>query len=102
MGSFSRILTALMPAMVEKVVAINEVPMMLNGATDLATARTPTAVAGINWIELVLMARQVHIAFVATPGRGFKVSRSFIARIPSGVAAFDRPSMLAARFMRIE
>jgi len=50
-------------------------------------ARTAIAVAGMSWIELVLIARYVHIALVAVPGRGLSVSRSFMARSPSGVAA---------------
>ena len=53
-------------------------------------------------MEAVLMARKVHIAFVATPGLRFSVSRSAMARSPSGVAALPRPSMLAAMFMTIE
>ncbi len=48
------------------------------------------------------MARKVHIAFVATPGRGFSRSRSCIARKPSGVAAFANPNMFAAMFITIE
>ena len=42
------------------------------------------------------------MAFVATPGLGFNFSRSCIARNPSGVAAFAKPSILAAMFMTIE
>ena len=53
-------------------------------------------------MEDVLIARKVHIAFVAVPGRGFRVSRCCMARRPSGVAAFERPSMLAAMFITME
>ena len=60
------------------------------------------AVAGINCTELVLIARKVHIALVATPGRGLSVSKSRIARSPSGVAALPRPSMFAAMFINID
>src|SRR5450759_1939073 len=91
-----------MPAMVENVVAIIAVPMMAEGFFEPATAITATAVAGINWMELVLIARNVHMAFVAMPGRGFSVSKSFIARMPSGVAALERPRMFAAMFISIE
>ncbi len=60
------------------------------------------AVTGSNCTELVLMARNMHMALVATPGVRFRVSRSFMARSPSGVAAFANPSMLAAIFISIE
>ena len=43
-----------------------------------------------------------HIAFEATPGRGFNDSKSRIARSPSGVAALPSPSMLAAMFISID
>src|SRR6185436_5614990 len=101
-GSFSSNFTAVIPAMVEQTVAMIAVPMMAEGFFEPATASTATAVAGINWIELVLIARNVHIAFDATPGRGLSVAKSFIARMPSGVAALARPRMFAAMFMSIE
>src|ERR1041385_3779352 len=91
-----------MPAMVENVVAIIAVPIIAEGFFELFTAITATAVAGINWMELVLIARKVHIAFVAMPGRGLSVSKSFIARMPSGVAALFKPRMFAAMFISIE
>ena len=83
-------------------VAKNAVPTMTVGLTDPAAARIAIAVAGINCTELVLIARNVHIAFDATPGRGFIDSKSRIARNPSGVAALPRPSMFAAMFINIE
>jgi hypothetical protein len=49
-----------------------------------------------------LIARKVHIASVAIPGRRFNVSKSFIARIPNGVAAFANPRKFAAMFISIE
>src|SRR6266487_2739143 len=91
-----------MPARVENVVAMIAVPMMAEGFFEWLTASTATAVAGINWMELVLIARKVHMALVAIPGRGLSVSRSFIARMPSGVAALERPRMFAAMFISIE
>src|SRR5688572_31532906 len=91
-----------MPAIVEQIVAMMAVPTMADGFLEPATARMPTAVAGMSWMELVLMARNVHIAFVARPGRGLSVSKSFIARIPIGVAALLRPRMLAAMFINME
>ena len=44
----------------------------------------------------MLIAKNVHMAFVAVPGLGFSFSRSCMARRPSGVAALLRPSMFAA------
>ena len=60
------------------------------------------AVTGTICTELVLIARNVHMAFVAVPGLRLSDSRSFIARRPSGVAALPKPSMLAAMFITIE
>ena len=57
---------------------------------------------GRSCTELVLIARNVHIAFVAVPGCGFSFSRSRMARRPSGVAALSNPSMLEAIFMTID
>ena len=70
------------PAAVEQMVAMNAVPMMEVGLAAPAAERIPTVVAGMSWIELVLIARNVHMALVATPGRGFSVSRSCMARRP--------------------
>ena len=83
-------------------VASSAVPTIAVGRVDPAAARSAMAVAGINCTDAVLIARNVHIAFDATPGRGLSVSRSRIARNPSGVAAFPSPSMFAAMFMSIE
>src|SRR5881227_1735880 len=83
-------------------VARSAVPTMAVGRDDPAAARIAIAVAGINCTELVLIARNVHIAFEATPGRGFSDSRSRIARSPSGVAALPSPSMFAAMFINMD
>jgi hypothetical protein len=56
-------------------VASNAVPTIAVGRVEPDAARIAIAVAGTNWTELVLIARKVHIAFVATPGRGFSDSR---------------------------
>ena len=77
-------------------------PTITVGRAAPAAARIAIAVAGINCTELVLIAKKVHIAFEATPGRGFNDSKSRIARSPSGVAAFPSPSMFAAIFISIE
>src|SRR6266700_6903990 len=83
-------------------VAIIDVPTMALGLLELPAARIAMAVTGMSCTELVLMARKVHIALVAVPGRGLRDSRSAIARRPSGVAALPKPSMLAAMFISIE
>ena len=57
------------------------------------------AVAGISWMEAVFVARKVHMALLAIPGRGLSVSRYFIALSPIGVAALPSPSILAAMFI---
>src|SRR5438067_5660476 len=83
-------------------VARSAVPTIAVGFVDPEAARIAIAVAGINCTELVLIARNVHIAFVATPGRGLSVSRSRIARKPSGVAALPRPSRFPVMFITID
>ena len=45
------------------------------------------------------MARNMHISSVAVPLVGLIFSKSFMARMPSGVAALFKPNMLAAMFM---
>src|SRR2546428_7208886 len=83
-------------------VAMIEVPTIAVGLVERFAARIAMAVTGMSCNELVLIARKVHMALVAVPGRGLSESRSFIARRPSGVAALPRPSMLAAMFSSIE
>src|SRR4029077_13211275 len=83
-------------------VAKNAVPTITVGLADPAADRIAIAVAGISCTELVVIARNVHIAFEATPGRGFIDSKSRIARNPSGVAALPSPRMFAAMFINIE
>ena len=83
-------------------VASSAVPTIAVGRVEPADARSAIAVAGINCTDAVLIARKVHIALEATPGRGLSCSKSRIARKPSGVAALPSPSMLAAMFMSIE
>ncbi len=89
----------MMATMAAQLVATKAVPMMAVGLVEPAAARMPTAVAGMSWTELVLMARKVHIALVAVPGRGLRRSRCCMARRPRGVAELPRPSMLEAMFM---
>src|SRR6266550_2298141 len=83
-------------------VARSAVPTIAVGRVDPEAARIAIAVVGINCTELVLIARNVHIALVAIPGCGLSVSKSRIARNPSGVAALPSPSILAAMFINIE
>ena len=81
--------------------AKSEVPTMAVGFFAPLAARMATAVAGMSCTLLVLIARKVHMAFVAVPGCGLSPSKSFMARSPNGVAALPSPSMLAAMFITI-
>src|SRR4051812_24733459 len=99
---FSKVFAEIIATEAAQSVASNAVPTIAVGLVDPDAARMAIAVAGTNCTELVLIARNVHIAFEATPGRGFNVSRSRIARSPSGVAALPRPNMFAAMFINIE
>src|ERR1700722_16277428 len=58
-GRFARPLTVMTAEIGGMNDARNAGPMMHEGFVDLLTARIPTAVTGISWIELVLMARNV-------------------------------------------
>ena len=100
-GSFSRNLAAVTPATHAQVVQNSAGATMIVGFLEPLATRMPITVAGISCTLLVLMARKVHMALVATPGRRLSRSRSAIARRPKGVAALPRPSMLAAMFMTI-
>ncbi len=82
-------------------VAASAVPMIAVGFLLPAAASKAITVTGISVIELVLIASSMHIAFVATPGRWFSFSSSFMARNPSGVAALFSPRIFAAIFMMI-
>ena len=64
-------------------------------------ARTAMTPRGSTATPEVLMARNMAIASVATPGRGLRRSSSRMALRPNGVAALPRPSMLAPMFMII-
>src|SRR3981081_2308827 len=102
MANLSRNLAEMIATVAAQSVAINAVPTIAVGRLEPETARIAIAVVGINCTELVFMARNVHIALVAMPGCGLSVSRSRIARNPSGVAALPSPSMLAAMFISID
>ena len=98
-GNRSRILAARTPAMAAQAVARKAVMTMAVGLLAPWVARIPMAVRGRSWMEAVLRARNVHMALVAVPGKGLRESRRRMARRPRGVAAFPRPSILAAIFM---
>ncbi len=100
--SFSKNLTESTATDAAHKVAMNAVPTIAVGRLEPDAARIAIAVVGISWTELVLMARNVHIALLAMPGVGLSVSKSRMARRPSGVAAFPKPSMLAAMFITID
>ena len=102
MANLSKNFTETIATVAAHKVASSAVPTMAVGLVDPDAARMAIAVIGINCTELVLIARKVHIAFVATPGCGLSVSRSRIARKPRGVAALPRPSMFAAMFINID
>src|SRR6267378_1446009 len=69
-GNFSRIFTAMIAVAAAHRVASNAVPTIAVGRVDPVSTRIAIAVVGINWTDAVLLARNVHIAFVATPGCG--------------------------------
>ena len=81
--------------------ARREVARIAVGCREPWAAKIAMAVAGTSWMELVLIARNVHIAFDAMPGWGFRVSRLRMAFSPRGVAALPRPSILAAMLSTI-
>src|SRR4029077_17922716 len=100
-GNFSSVLTAIIAVVAAHNVASNAVPTIAVGRVDPAATKIAIAVVGISCTDAVLIARNVHMALVAVPGCGLSDSRSRIARKPSGVAAFPRPSMFAAMFISI-
>ena len=101
-GSFSRNLAAVTPTAHAQAVASSDVPTMAVGCLAPLAAKSAMAVVGRSCTELVLIARNVHMAFVAVPGARLSVSRSAMARRPRGVAALPRPSMLEAMFITID
>src|SRR5207302_1370335 len=75
--------------------------MIPAGSVEWAAARSAITVVGTSCNAAVLMARKSTCALVAVPGVGFNFSSSSMALMPKGVAAFPRPSMLAAMFSSI-
>ena len=101
-GKFSNNFADKIPTMVAQNEPNNDVPIMIAGCELPAVARNAIAVAGINVMPAVLIARNVHIAFVAVPFSLFNVSNSSIAFKPNGVAALPNPRILAEIFITIE
>src|SRR3982074_788758 len=97
----SSIFTKKIAAIVAIPVAMRVEPTMAVGFLLPLIARILIAVAGNNLMELVLSAKKVHIALVATPFLWFRSFRCAIAFKPSGVAALLTPSMFAAIFIII-
>src|SRR5207247_7471815 len=91
-GKFSRNFTAMIAVVAAHKVASSAVPTIAVGLVDPAATKIAIAVVGISCTDAVLIARNVHMALVAAHGCGLSDSRSRIARKPSGVAAFPRPS----------
>jgi hypothetical protein len=85
--------------LVSRTVAKSAVPTISVGLLEPAEALRPITVAGITCTEEVFKTRNVHMALVALEGLGLSFCSSFIAFMPMGVAAFPRPSILAARFI---
>src|SRR4030088_3629321 len=100
MANLSRNLAEMIATVAAQSVAMNAVPTIAVGRLEPEAARIAIAVVGINCTELVFMARNVHIALVAMPGCGLSVSRSRIARHPSGVAAVPTPRLLCGLVIR--
>ena len=71
-GSFSRIFAAVTPARRAHEVAKREVPTMAVGFFRTLAATMAIAVVGSSWTELVLIAKNVHMALVAVPGCGIE------------------------------
>src|SRR5947207_12999221 len=92
-GNFSRSLTETIATVAAQSVASNAVPTIAVGRADPDAARIAMAVAGINCTELVVIARNVHIQFVATSTPRLSIFRSRIARKASSVAAFPSPTL---------
>src|SRR5207253_7040664 len=82
-------------------VATMVVEMIAVGFFDPDAASTAMMVAGMNWIPAVFKVMKVTMAFDAVSFCGLISCSSSIALMPSGVAAFERPSMFAAMFMII-
>ena len=82
--------------MVEQIVATKVVAIIDVGSFAPAATKKAIPVAGINCTLEVLIAKKVHIALVATPGKGFNVSNSVIAFNPIGVAALLSPEHIGS------
>src|ERR1043165_2232060 len=68
------------------------------GVFDPSERRMAITVAGIKVMALVLIVRNMHMAFVAVPAFGFNLFNSSIAFNPNGVAALESPRKFAAIF----
>ena len=85
------------PARVEQLVAIRMGINTAAGSGAPSCARYSRMVTGKRVTAEVLSTRNRICALVATAGVGLSACKSFIALIPSGVAALSRPRILAAR-----
>ena len=86
------------PARVEQLVAIRMGMNTAAGSLAPNWARYSRMVTGNRVTAEVLSTRNRICASLATRGSGFRVCRSFMALMPSGVAALSRPRMFADRF----
>src|SRR5581483_1752803 len=80
-------------------VARNVGIIMSVGFAEPSVSRIAMTVAGTSVSAVVLIVRNMHIAFVAVPATGFNLFSSSIALRPSGVAAFESPRKFAVMFI---
>src|SRR5438067_280640 len=90
-----------MPRMRLTNVAKNVGMIMSVGFDEPSVRRIAITVAGTSVSAVVLIVRNMHIAFVAVPATGLSLFSSSIALSPSGVAAFESPRKFAVMFITI-
>ena len=69
------------------------------GFFELYVSLSAIKVAGISCTDAVLITANIHISSDATSLSGVHLSSSFIAFMPSGVAAFPIPKRFATMFI---
>ena len=72
-----------------------------NGEVEPYFWRKMAVIVGISWMDAVFITVKIIMLRVATPGFLFFLLISFIAEMPSGVAALPRPRIFAVMFMQI-
>ena len=92
---------AAIPAASDTTDATHTAGRISNGRAAPNDARSAPIVAGMSWMDAVLITTNITIPSSAVPGFPEREAISFIAASPSGVAAFPNPSRFAARFIEI-